>query len=139
MSDIDSALQGNSFPTNEEEVFTLRKQVLFPQLLFLILQLRMQEAEWKKNKAVLEQRIEILELQNRDLKEKEESLKKMNNSIVGAFKDFNKENDPTSVSLFMKFSNIQKNHRPKSSVSSKSPNSKSLKIIPTTRSELKRS
>jgi len=84
MSDIDSALQVNSFPSNEDEVFSLRKQ------------LRMQEAEWKKNKAVLEQRIEILELQNRDLKEKEESLKKMNNSIVGAFKDFNKENDPTS-------------------------------------------
>jgi len=37
MSDIDSAaLQANSFPSNEEEVFTLRKQ------------LRMQEAEWKK-------------------------------------------------------------------------------------------
>jgi len=48
---------------------------------------------------VLEQRIEILELQNRDLKEKEESLKKMNNSIVGAFKDFNKEGDPTSAKV----------------------------------------
>ena len=59
--------------------------------------MRSQEAEFKKNKAVLEQRIEILELQNRELKEREESLKKMNNSIVGAFQDLNKENDPSSV------------------------------------------
>ena len=60
--------------------------------------MRSQEAEWKKNKAVLEQRIEILELQNRELKEREENLKKMNNSIFSALKDFNKENDPTYVS-----------------------------------------
>jgi len=61
--------------------------------------MRSQDAEWKKNKAVLEQRIEILELQNRELKEREENLKKMNNSIFGALNDFNKENDPASVSL----------------------------------------
>jgi len=56
--------------------------------------MRAQEAEFKKNKAVLEQRIEILELQNRELKEREENLKKMNNSIFGALKDFNKESEP---------------------------------------------
>ena len=59
--------------------------------------MRTQEGEWKKNKAVLEQRIEILELQNRELKEKEENLKKMNNSIFTAMSDFNKESDPKSV------------------------------------------
>ena len=62
--------------------------------------MRSQEAEWKKNKAVLEQRIEILELQNRELKEREENLKKMNNSIFSALKDFNKENDPAYVGFF---------------------------------------
>jgi len=75
------SLDSSSNPL-ETEVKTLRKQI------------RSQESEWKKNKAVLEQRIEILELQNRELKEREENLKKMNNSIFSALKDFNKENDP---------------------------------------------
>ena len=68
-------------------------------------QMRAQEAEFKKNKAVLEQRIEILELQNRELKEREENLKKMNNSIFGALKDFNKEGDPSHVNFFININN----------------------------------
>jgi len=87
MSDIDQTLLSNSNNNHEDEIFTIRKQM------------RSQEAEFKKNKAVLEQRIEILELQNRELKEREESLKKMNNSIVGAFQDLNKENDPSSSKM----------------------------------------
>jgi len=83
------------FPQNryEEEIFNLKKQ------------LRNQESEWKKNKAVLEQRIEILELQNRELKEREEGLKKMNNSIFSALKDLDKENDPTYGKLVKEHEN----------------------------------
>lgn len=61
------------------------------------MQLRAQEVDWKKSKAVYEQRIEILELQNREYREREENLKKMNNSIMSAIGDLGKENNAATL------------------------------------------
>ena len=59
--------------------------------------MRGQEIENKKNKAVLEQNIEILELQIQEAKEREENLKKMNNSIMTALNDGNNDNNSSNV------------------------------------------
>ena len=45
----------------------------------------------------MEQRIEILEIQNKEYKDREDSLKKMNNSIMTALSDLDQQNSQTQV------------------------------------------
>jgi len=47
----------------------------------------------------LEQQIEILTIQNNELKSREESLKNMNESIMKALNDFSKDNDNSHVKI----------------------------------------
>ena len=59
--------------------------------------MRTQESEWKKSKALLEQQIEMLILQNKELKEKEKSLKQLNESIIATLSEYRLEGDSAHV------------------------------------------
>ena len=77
--------------------------------------MRAQEVEWMKSKAVLEQRIEILEIQNREIKEREHNLQSTNRSIMAALEDIDKHQQNAQVTLiFRKISSI---HVPRSRIS----------------------
>lgn len=84
-----------------DDIIALRKQVLHTSsqqvLTFQISQSRAQELEWKKCKAVMEQRIEILELQVKEYQEREENLKQANSSIMSALDEFGKGNGGAQV------------------------------------------
>eukprot|EP01017_Pseudomicrothorax_dubius_P030989 TRINITY_DN3911_c0_g1_i1.p2 TRINITY_DN3911_c0_g1~~TRINITY_DN3911_c0_g1_i1.p2 ORF type:complete len:315 (-),score=115.27 TRINITY_DN3911_c0_g1_i1:1680-2624(-) len=61
--------------------------------------IRTAETEWKKVKAVLEQKNEQLELQVKEAREREESLRKMNNAFLATFEDVKREKEPTQAKL----------------------------------------
>ena len=89
----------------EEENANLRKQVtqifeIPTYVLIMIIQLRQVEGEHKTTKAVLEQKIELLENQIAGSQERESSLKKMNDTIMLALNDMNnKDLNPSAVSF----------------------------------------
>lgn len=52
----------------------------------------------------MEQKIEFLEIQLKEINDRETNLKNLNNSIMTAFNDINRDRDiPTSVPLFFFF------------------------------------
>lgn len=65
--------------------------------------MRAQEVESKKDQALLEQNIEILEAQLQEFKDREQNMTKMNETIMCALNDLNtnEEKDPKMVSMPM--------------------------------------
>lgn len=59
-----------------------------------------EENEWKKTKAVLEQKIELLQLEVKESKEREENLERLNETILGTLKDLSSENNKASKGVF---------------------------------------
>ncbi len=64
------------------------------------LKLKAKENQWRKDKAVYEQKIELLEIQIRESKLREENLKNMNENIMSALNDMSSDNKPFVVILF---------------------------------------
>lgn len=58
---------------------------------------RKREEAWKHEKGILEQKIQFLELQLSESKSREESLKQMSESIMGAMSDFSAEKEKAKV------------------------------------------
>lgn len=77
--------------------------------------IQMSLSEWKTEKAILEQRNELLQLQVQELKEREENYKKFNDTILNAYNslqtDVNKQNvlhssSPSSPRSTRKFNSL---------------------------------
>jgi hypothetical protein len=63
--------------------------------------LKAKENQWRKDKAVYEQKIELLEIQIRESKLREENLKNMNENIMSALNDMSSDNKPFVVKNFL--------------------------------------
>lgn len=85
----------------EDDTSQLRKQV--HHFLPFNHQLRQVDNDYKKTKAVLEQRIAQLEMQIAEGVERENNLKKMNESMMSAISDMGTKSD--SSIMVMKFFN----------------------------------
>lgn len=93
---LETSFSGQAY---DDESSQLRKQVIhFP---LINLQLRQVDNEYKKTKAVLEQRIAQMELQIAEFVERESNLKKMNESMMSAISEIGSKND-TSIIVMKK-------------------------------------
>lgn len=57
-----------------------------------------EENEWKKTKAILEQKIDLLKLELEDSKKREENLQRMNETILSSFNDLANDGNKLSQS-----------------------------------------
>lgn len=69
-------------------------------------QLRQVDNEYKKTKAVLEQRIAQLEMQLTEYTERESNLKKMNESMMSAITEIGSKSDTSIIVDLFIFSNL---------------------------------
>ena len=65
--------------------------------------MKIKENEWIKDKAVLEQKCEILQIKVKESKEREDNLKKMNENIMSALNDVSYESSRPFLVKCIKF------------------------------------
>lgn len=65
--------------------------------------MRQLEADHKKEKAVLEQKIELLEVQVRDFEKREGNMKKMNQDILSTLETFDKKGGDSYLMVRQQF------------------------------------
>ena len=66
------------------------------------LKLRLLKAESKKNQAILEQKIDILQNQISDAKKREQDLNRMNETVMSALNDLNSDSKDSKIVKKMK-------------------------------------
>ena len=93
-------------PYYDEELSLIHRSVIFfnifEKLFFIINDSLNKEIEWNKTKIKMEQKIGFMEIQLKEINDRENNLKNLNNSIMTAFNDISKE-PPTTVNIILSF------------------------------------